>query len=70
MKITPHCATRNHPPGEENGTVKPELGAWGEQRPGSLYLAKVMALGKAIVPLRALCSGKEGEKTVKNPKYI
>lgn len=32
-KFTPHCATKKHPPGEENGTAKPELGVgrvWGD----------------------------------------
>lgn len=57
MKVTPNCVIKNHPPGKEFGTVKPDLGAWGT------YIRQKDGPCKAIVPLRASHSEKEREKS-------
>lgn len=62
MKVTPHCATKRHPPGEENGTVRPELEVGGDWGSLSLHLAKGRPLS------RLLCFSEprqEGEKSQK-----
>lgn len=67
--VTPHCVIKNHPPGKKNKQLNSGWGPEGLDRDRGAFIWQKSSPHQDHCATQRLCSGKEKEQRVKNPKF-